>query len=195
MKGNLYSISVFFLSVLFLDESSCNRQAAASSGSKGIYPLNVGNYWIYKDSTFTESKFVSIANDTDKIVRAGEWNGRTTFIFDDGREWFSSGDTVYQLGAQRTGAKYPSPVMMVTEKESKFNFLFGGDVLVQKTIEKLPSCPENRWNPSACYKISDSCGGYMINGYGVGILREKKSDCFSNKSNYVIRTLTDVHFQ
>jgi hypothetical protein len=195
MKNNLYSISAFLLSVLFLDESSCNRQAAASSGSRAIYPLNVGNYWVYKDSTFSEGKLVSTANDTDKIVRSGEWNGKTTFIFDDGREWFSSGDTIYQLGKQRTGAKFPSPVMMATEKESKFNSMFGGDVAVQKKIEKLSSCPENKWEPSACYKISDTCDGYMINGYGVGILREKTTECFSGNNNYITRTLINVYLQ
>jgi hypothetical protein len=119
MKGYLFSFSAFFLSILLIDQSTCSQQADASSdkgGATGIYPLAQGNYWIYRDSIFSDGRFSSIVNDTDKIVSSAEWNGRKTFVFDDGREWFMSGDTIYQLASQRSGFKFPSPVMMPSEK-------------------------------------------------------------------------------
>lgn len=193
MKGYLFSISAFFLSVLLIDESSCNQQASAAAGKRGFFPLAAGNYWIFRDSTFSEGKFVSVSNDTDKIVSVSDWNGKKTFIFQDGKEWYMSGDTVYQLSTQRTGFKFPSPALIASDKGGNFNYVFGGDVVVQKEVEKLVSCPQNQWKSISCYKISDSCNSYQIVGYGVGILHERISECFSGKNNYTTRTLIDLH--
>jgi hypothetical protein len=33
----------------------------------------------------------------------------------------------------------------------------------------------------SCYIVSDDCGGNFIVGYGVGVLREKIGECFSQK--------------
>ncbi|MBK9729953.1 MAG: hypothetical protein IPO83_01485 [Chitinophagaceae bacterium] len=190
MKGYLFSFTAFFLVLLLADKSSCTQQASATG--KGILPLSMGNYWVYRDSVFTDGQLTTVSNDTDKIVSTEDWNGKTTYVFADGKEWFQSGDTIYQLGRQRTGFKFPSPVMMPTEKESNFNYVFGGDVVIQKTIVKLLSCNDAKWKSSTCYKISDSCEGYQIVAYGIGIIREKTSECFSGKNNYSTRTLIDM---
>ncbi|HUM46969.1 MAG TPA: hypothetical protein PLD84_08575 [Chitinophagales bacterium] len=191
MKGYLFSFTGILLVILLADQSSCNQQALAAGSA--IYPLAAGNYWVYRDSVFTDGSLTTVTNDTDKIVSTADWNGKTTYTFADGKEWYMSGDTIYQLSRQRTGVKFPSPVMMATEKESNFNYVFGGDVVIQKTIVKLPSCSEGKWQPKSCYKIADNCGGYLIVGYGVGIIREKTSECFSGKNNYTSRTLIDMY--
>lgn len=194
MNLYLFSLSAFFLSVFLFNESTCQQQAAAASG-KQLFPLAVGNYWVYADSIFSEGRLVSVANDTDKIKSASQWNGRKTFVFSDGKEWFVSGDTVYQLGSQRSGVKISSPVMMASEKESTFNSVFGGDVVVQKKVAKLSACPDNRWKASACYQVTDRCDGYAIVGYGVGIIREKIVECSTGKENYTSRTLIDMNLK
>lgn len=179
------------LVVLLAEQPSCNQQATAKGSV--IVPLAVGNYWVYRDSVFTDGQLTLVTNDTDKIVSTEKWNGKTTFIFNEGREWYESGDTIYQLSRQRSGTKFPSPVMMAVEKEATFNYVFGGDVVIQKTIIKLPDCPGGNWNATGCFKIFDSCEGYMIVGYGIGVIREKSSACLAEKSNYSTRTLIDMH--
>ncbi len=193
MRGYFFSFSAFFLVMLLTDQSSCHQKATANGSS--IVPLSVGNYWIYRDSVFTDGQLTLVTNDTDKIVSTASWNDKTTFIFDEGKEWYQSNDTVYQLSRQRTGVKFPSPVMMVVAQEGTFNYVFGGDVVMQKTIVRLPDCPAGQWHSPACFKISDSCEGYMMISYGIGIIREKSSECFAGSKNYSTRTLIEVHLK
>lgn len=190
MNGYLLAITGLLWIILSADQNSCNKHSVAAGG--GIVPLAEGNYWIYRDSIFSEGALVSIVNDTDKIVSTAQWNGITTYVFADGREWFLSGDTIYQLSRQRTGVKFPSPVMMPADQESSFNYVFGGDVVIQKTISKLAACPPVKWQTNTCYRITDHCEGYLIVGYGVGIIREKTSECFSGKNNYTSRNLIEM---
>ena len=190
MSGYLISFSALLL-VLLAEQPSCNQNATAKGSV--IVPLAVGNYWVYRDSVFTDGQLSLVSNDTDKIVSTERWNDKTTFIFNEGKEWFESGDTIYQLGRQRTGTKFPSPVMMAVEKEGTFNYVYGGDVVIQKTIVKLPDCTGGIWNATGCFKIYDSCEGYMIVAYGIGVIREKSSACFAEKNSYSIRTLIDMH--
>ena len=192
MKGYLFSCTAFFLTMIFLDQQSCQQQAQASK-SKSFFPMAKGNYWVYRDSTIEDGKLISVTNDTDKIVGESNWNGKKTYLFADGKEWFSSGDSVFQLSIQRTQVKFPNPVMMAVEKESDFNYVFGGDAVIRKKISKLSSCPKSKWESAACYEISDDCYGSMIVASGIGILRQRISDCNSGKASYTTKTLVDVH--
>lgn len=193
MNNYLFSFTALLLLLLLADRSSCNRTAPGNI--KSLVPLAVGNFWVYADSTFTEGRLAAVSNDTDKIVSTGEWNGKTTFVFNDGREWYAGGDTIYQLSRQRTGTKFPSPVMMATETAATFNYVFGGDVVMQKTIEKLQVCPEVKWQSAVCYKITDHCEGYQVVAAGIGMVREKITACFMQKGSYSTRTLIDLHLQ
>ncbi|MBK6483997.1 MAG: hypothetical protein IPG01_12905 [Chitinophagaceae bacterium] len=193
MKGYLFSVTALLMILLLNEKPGCNESATAVGGS--IVPLSKGNYWIYRDSVFTDGALSLVTNDTDKIVSTEDWNGRTVYVFADGKEWFASGDTIFQLGRQRTGAKIASPVMMPVKEESRFNFMYGGDVVIEKTIVNMATCPESKWKASACYKITDNCEGYWIVGAGIGIIREKTSECFSGKNNYTSRTLIEMKVQ
>ena len=193
MKGYLFSVPALLLILLLNEKPSCNQSAPAGGGS--LVPMSKGNYWIYRDSVFTDGALSLVTNDTDKIVSTEEWNNKTVYVFADGKEWYTSGDTIYQLGRQRTGAKISSPVMMPVQEESRFNFMFGGDVVIEKTIIKMAACPEGKFKASACFRITDHCEGYWIVGSGIGIIREKTSECYSGKNNYTTRTLIEMKVQ
>lgn len=202
MKGYLFSFIGLLLLAVVTDHSSCQQQSQGStsattsttaSSKKGIFPLAVGNYWVYRDSTFNDGAFASSSTDTVRISKESNWNGRKTFVFNDGREWYASGDTVYQLHMQRTQVKTSSPALLLTDKESTFNYVMGGDVVIQKTVSRLSACPSSKWNSGTCYKYSDNCGGYTIVNTGVGVLREKIAQCPAGSGEYRTRTLTDVH--
>jgi hypothetical protein len=121
----------------FFTAASSSTTVTTANSSKGFFPLAAGNYWIYRDSTFSNGKLASVSSDTDRIVSESNWNGKKTFILNDQKELLVSGDTLYQLTMQRTGAKFPTPVIIASEKEISYNYLFGGDVVMQKTVSKL----------------------------------------------------------
>ena len=198
MKGYFFSIAVFLLPLAISNHSSCQHSASDGSETKttkpdqGFYPLAAGNYWVYTDSAFSGGKLLSVTNDTDKIVSESMWNGKKTYLFDDNREWVGSGDTIYLLTMQRTQVKYPTP-MIIAAVNSSYNYAYGGDVVMQRNVTQLSSCPQNKWGSKTCYRVSDACQGYLVVGTGVGILKERTSDCSSGNANYTIRTLVDAH--
>ena len=192
MKGTLYCFAGVLLLVLQMNQSSCQKTKAAS---QSLLPLAMGNEWIYRDSVFENGKLISVMNDTDRIAQASTFEGRTTYIFSDGREMMLKGDSLFQLVRQRSGLKFPTPVFLPTETETKFNYAFGGDVVKQQTVTVIKECPKNSWSISKCFRITDTCNSEVIFGYGVGVLREKKMDCSSSGKNYSVRTLLRVNFK
>lgn len=190
-NGKLFSFSAILMVVLQMNQSSCQKTKA---GSPSLLPLAAGNEWIYRDSVFENGKLVSVANDTERITQTSRFEGKTTYIFSDGRELLLKGDSLFQLVKQRSGVKFPTPVFLPTETETKFNYAFGGDVVMQQTVTAIKDCPKNSWGTSKCFRITGNCNSEAIFGYGVGILREKKVDCSSSGKNYSVRTLLGVKF-
>jgi hypothetical protein len=192
MKGTLHCFAGLLLVVLQMNHSTCQK---TKPDSHPLLPLAAGNEWIYVDSTFEKGKLVSVKNDTDRITGTSEFQGKKSWIFSDGRELMLRGDTLFQLVRQRSSVKFPTPLFIATETETKFNYAFGGDVMKQQTVKRLHACPKNPWNTSACYSISDDCGNQIIFGAGVGVMRQVTFDCFSGKENYSVRTLREVNLK
>lgn len=184
MNSPLLSFVVLIISMLQIQQSSCQQD---SKINKPLLPLAVGNEWIYSDSVFTDGSFASVKNDTDRIVSRSTFEGNPTFTFSDGRELMLKGDSLFQLVRQRTGLKFPTPVFFPVETETTFNYAFGGDVMKQQTVSKMKACPENSWDASNCYLVTDGCNGERIFGKGTGVIWEKKTDCSSK--DYSVRTL------
>ena len=197
--GRLFSFSGILMVILQMNQSSCQKTKA---GSQLLVPLAVGNEWIYLDSVFENGKLISVTNDTDRILNSSTFEGKTTYIFSDGREMLLKGDSLFQIVSQRSGVKFPTPVFLPTETETKFNYAYGGDVVRQQTVALMKDCPirkdsfgKNSWNSSKCFRITDYCNSETIFGFGVGVLREKKIDCAFSEKNYSIRTLIAVKFK
>jgi len=188
----LLSLSGIFISVLFLKEPACQSN---SSKESGVLPLAVGNEWIYLDSVTEDGKLVSVSPDTLRIERTSSLENKTTYIFNDGKEMMVRGDTLFQLAMQRGGAKFPTTVFYPSESESSYNYMFGGDVAVQRTVSRMSGCPKNAWNGSKCYRVTDSCHGEIIFIYGIGIYREKLTQCASPAKNFTVKTLVSVKFK
>ncbi|MFI5135822.1 MAG: hypothetical protein ACHQD9_08220, partial [Chitinophagales bacterium] len=151
-----FSLCGIFSSILFLKESSCQTK---SSLHNGMLPLAIGNEWIYIDSVTEEGKLISVSNDTLRIEKISSFENATTYLFNDGREMMVRGDTLFQLVLQRGGSKFPTVVFYPSETESSFNYAFGGDVVVQRTVNRMSDCPKSAWSNSKCYKVTDSCHG------------------------------------
>jgi len=184
MKIVLIVISACF----FANAPSCRQAAPAHT----FFPLGVGNYWIYRDSLFEDGHLSTVTIDTLRVDSEITWKGRKTFMLSDNRQWYESGDTVYQLGFQRTGVQFPTAIMMPSDTPSTFNFIFGGDVVMTATVTKIV-CSDSKWNASSCYKISDNCGAYLVEAYGIGIIRQLLKPCSSAHQQYTTRTLMDFH--
>lgn len=191
MSGKLFSFSGILLVILQMNQSSCQK---TKTGSQPLFPLATGNQWIYRDSVFENGKLILVMNDTDRILKTSIFEGKTTYIFSDGREMLLKGDSLFQLVSQRSGVKFPTPVFLPTETQTKFNYAFGGDVMKQQTVTLMKICPANSWSVAKCFRITDTCNGEVIFGYGVGVLREKKVDCSSSGKNYSVRILEGVNF-
>lgn len=192
MSGKLFSFAGILMVILQMNQSSCQKTKA---GSPSLLPLAVGNEWIYRDSVFEDRKLISVMNDTLRILETAAFEGKTTYIFSDGREMLLKGDSLFQLVRQRNQVKFPTPVFLPTETQVKFNYAFGGDVVKQQTLTALKDCPGNSWNVSKCYRITDHCGSETIFGYGIGVLREKNIDCSSSGKNYSMRILLGMNFK
>ncbi|HYV90250.1 MAG TPA: hypothetical protein VE978_00635 [Chitinophagales bacterium] len=198
MNGKFFSFTGMLMMVLQMNQSSCQK---TKSNSPSLLPLAAGNEWIYRDSVFENGKLISVMDDTDRIASTSTFKGETTYIYSDGREMLLRGDSLFQLVSQRSGVKFPTPVFIPTETETKFNYAFGGDVMKQQTVTMMKDCPipkdsfgKSSWSISKCYRITDVCNSETIFGYGVGIVREKKIECFSPEKNYSARTLIKVKF-
>jgi hypothetical protein len=190
--NNFFSLSVVLISTLLLRDPSCQEK---SSGKSSLLPLSVGNTWIYRDSVVEDGKLVSVSNDTLRIEKKSSFENSDTYLFSDGKEIMQRGDTLFQIVSQRGGYKFPTMIFYPSETASSFNYAFGGDVVMQRTVSRLPACRKNDFNISRCYKVSDSCGGEISFGVGVGVYREKATDCSSPSKNYTIKTLIAVNFQ
>ncbi|MBA3649173.1 MAG: hypothetical protein H0W62_11595 [Chitinophagales bacterium] len=186
MRITLLYLSMFIITSIVSEKNTCN-QVAGSQTSNPIMPLAVGNFWVYLDSVVQEGQ-LQIRHDTLKIVSEETWEGKKVFKFSDGKEWYIQHDTIYQVGTQRNRARFSSPVFFLTNDATTFNYVQGGDVVVQKTISKI-ECPEMKWKSEGCYKISDRCDGYTIIAKYIGILRERTEDCYSGSQNFSTRTL------
>ena len=150
---------------------------------------------------FENGKLISAVNDTDRVTSTSTFEGKTTYIFSDGREMLLDGDSLFQIVQQRNRVKFPTPVFLPTESEVTFNYAFGGDVVKQQTVRLLKDCPivkdsygKNSRSITKCFLITDVCKSETIFGYGIGIIREKKIDCFSPGKNYSVRMLIGVKF-
>jgi hypothetical protein len=200
MKGYFFSIAVFLLPLAISNHSSVSirRQMVPKLKPRNqtrVFTRSLpGNYWVYTDSAFSGGKLLSVTNDTDKIVSESMWNGKKTYLFDDNREWVGSGDTIYLLTMQRTQVKYPTP-MIIAAANSSYNYAYGGDVVMQRNVTQLSSCPQNKWGSKSATKSLMPCQGYLVVGAGVGILKERTMDCSSGNENYTIRTLVDAHLK
>ena len=191
MNNIFLSFSGFLLAILFLRESSCSQ--STESGSD-VIPLKKGNVWIYRDSIIENGKLTSVSLDTLRIESTATFEGVTTYLFNDGKELMVKGDTIFQLVTQRGGYKFPTKLFFASEEEATFNYAFGGDVMIQRTVSSIP-CTANDFKVSKCYRISDGCRGETILGAGVGILREIITDCKSTHDYYSSRTLIATRFQ
>jgi len=154
--------------------------------------MAVGNEWFYVDSLFENWRLVSVTRDTDRVSAKSVFEGKTSWMFSDGREMLLNGDTLFQLVRQRSGTKFPTPVFIPAQTETRFNYAFGGDVVKQQTVTKMNGCPKNQWDVSTCFRITDACKSETILGYGIGILKAKTIDCSSGNGNYTIRTLIGI---
>lgn len=190
--NNFFSLSAVLIATLLLRDPSCQEK---SSNGNSLLPLKVGNEWIYRDSVVEEGKLVSVVVDTLLIEKTSSFENSTTYLFSDGKEIMQRGDTLFQIVSQRGGYKFPTMLFYPSETESSFNYAFGGDVVIQRTVNRLSACKKNDFNISRCYKVSDSCSGEILFGYGVGIYREKTTDCSSPSKNYTVKTLIAINFQ
>jgi len=177
--------------ILLTADSTCKKDSPAGSA---LLPLKLGNEWIYRDSTVEDGNLISTTNDTLRIEKTSSFENSPTYIFSDGKEILQRGDTLFQIVSQRGGYKFATKLFYLSETESSFNYAYGGDVMMQRTVSRLPGCPKNEWGASRCYYVKDGCQGEMTFAVGVGILREKTTQCFSPAKNYSIKTLISVHF-
>lgn len=157
-------------------------------------PLKQGNEWIYLDSVIEDGKLTAVSFDTLRIESTATFEGTPTYLFSDGKELMVKGDTLFQLVTQRGGYKFPTKMFFASEEATTFNYAFGGDVMIQRTVSAIP-CSKNSFEVSKCYRVSDGCRGESIIGAGVGILRETSSDCRSPHEHSSSRPLMETNFR
>lgn len=178
-------------SVLLMKEPSCR---SSQGEQRGLFPMAFGNEWIYIDSVIENGKLIFVTYDTLRIERVSEFEGKASYIFSDGKEFMQNGDTLFQLVTQRGGFKFLTPYFIATETETAFNYAFGGDVIIQRTVTRESQCP-GQWKTGNCYRISDGCRGSMVFLEGTGIINERHTECNSPGSNYTSRTLAQILFK
>lgn len=194
MKNKFFSFTGLLIAALLLNETQCQQnsatQNAAAPGKSGsVLPMAVGNQWIYNDSVFLQGKINEIVFDTLTILKTGNQNGKTTFIFSDGKELSQSGDTIFQWVSQRSGMRFPTTLFIKSENELSYNYMFGGDVIMERTVSKMKSCDSKIKEAVNCYVVKDRCNAETIFSEGIGIVRERTTDCFGGEKSYTIRTL------
>jgi hypothetical protein len=191
MTNTLFSCMALLTSVLLMKEPSCRSPRGEQSG---LFPMAFGNEWIYLDSVIENGKLVSVRYDTLRIERTSEFESKASYIFSDGKEFMQNGDTLFQLVTQRGGFKFATPYFIATETETSFNYAFGGDVVIQRTVTRERQC-STQWASGNCYRISDGCRGGLVFLAGTGIISERHTACNSPGSNYTSRTLVHVLFK
>jgi hypothetical protein len=191
MKNTLFSFAGFMLSILMLSEKKCENSSLANSKTFAIaiLPMAVGNQWIYLDSVFLQGKLMKTNFDTLRILKSGNQNGAATFIFSDGKELSENGDTIFQWVSQRSGVKFPTTYFIKSEDELKYNYVFGGDVIMERTVSRMKNCISKDCEGSACYTVKDRCNAETVFATGIGVMRERTTDCFGGEKSYSIRTL------
>lgn len=191
MNHLFFSAAGIFVAVMFLKEPACRHH----SGVGHSFPLAAGNEWIYRDSVVENGLLISVSFDTLRIEQVSAFEGTTSYVFNDGKEMTLSGDTLFQLVTQRGGHKYATPFFIPSETETSYNYAFGGDVMIQRSVKQLTNCPAVEWQVTKCYLVSDGCRGGMIVGAGVGIIREVMTECRSPKENYTSKTLVAMNLK
>ena len=191
MSNKFYSFAGFILALFLIKESSCQK---TSSATNSLIPLSVGNEWIYRDTVVEDGNIVSVSMDTLRIEKTSSLDNNTTFVLSDGKEIMQRGDTLFQIVSQRGGYKFPTPLFYPSETESSFNYAFGGDVVMRRTVNRNINCPKNEWTITKCYTVKDDCKGETIFMYGLGIYREKITQCASPAKDYTSRTLIKTNF-
>ena len=149
--------------------------------SEAIIPLSLGSYWIYVDSSFTETG-VTVSFDTVKI-------NSTTFI--NGKTWFvvsgstfpnyvrSSNDTLFELQPSMLPNQYVSSNWLIpaTLDTSVYFILIGGDVLsfrfcIRKdSVYKIGKTSFSQY--SKHWEKSDSRNYSIIVANGIGIVERE----------------------
>lgn len=132
--------------------------------------------------------------DTLVIVGTSNFEGKTTYIFSDGKELLLKGDSLFQVVQQRSAVKFLTPLFLPTETQTTFHYAFGGDVVKQQTVTRMSNCPKTPWKSLKCFRVEDVCHSQFILAYGVGIIREKITDCSTAGKIYTTRTLVAVKF-
>jgi hypothetical protein len=145
---------------------------------------------IYVDSVFENGKLSSLSVDTVRFEEVREFEGRPAIVFSNGNTWIESGDTVFQISRGR-GGEFLSPLYIFSEKPAEFNFVFGGDVVMNRKVEKLGVCEFELADTYTCYRFTDQCGNYSIVARGLGIIRELRFDC-NQPETYSSKTLLAV---
>lgn len=211
MKAILFCLFSYVTSAVVTDQSSCNSTSDATESDTTFssllesarkidsiinifLPLSVGNFWVYRDSIWESGKLMDVTDDTLRITEEGTYLGHKTYRFNDGKTWFASGDTIFQVYSTRGGGKIHAPVLMASGKPTEFNSLFGGDVVIHKTVSKMETCPIPQWGNYSCYKVKGHCDSYQIVAYGIGIIWEVNKNCGPDSGNYSTRTLVSYSF-
>jgi hypothetical protein len=188
--NSLVSMLFLVISVLFLNESSCQNKNHGEAN--GLLPTRAGTTWVYRDSVFEDGKLTSVKMDTIRVTENFQYENLTAFRLSDEREFMVMGDTLFQLVRQRGGQKFPTPFFYPSENESTFSYAFGGDVMMQRTVKRLGECPNSEWSKFPCYIASSGCRGDLIFIRGAGIYRETFSDCSSPQRYFSSRTLVSA---
>jgi len=186
MKQMLFSFSGWVLILLLAHDSSCQQK---SQTENSLIPLAVGHTWIYRDSIFENGKLKETQMDTVKIISREMFEGTPAYHFSNGKELMLRHDTLYEMTAQRTGIKFPTPIFIATTSEADFNYLLGGDVMMKRKAVKLKQCAFGGETSYECWKVTDQCNAEMIFASGIGEVRSVTGDCSGQHNDYSTHTL------
>lgn len=188
MKARFFGLWLWLvMAAMIFQANRCHQQTA---GTTGVFPLATGNVWIYVDTLWQEGRVIQVFFDTLTVTAQQSFEGRPTYLLSDGRELMWRNDTLFQIVQQRGGYRFATIYFVAREQPVVFNYAFGGDVVIQRTAERLSECIRYYGNEkAACYRISDACGGDMILQVGVGVVYWRAGRCFAEEGSVLTKTL------
>ncbi len=173
---------LFALIIILLSAASNGQKMQAKH--KPLFPLAVGNYWIYTDSKHPDKP------DTVRITMERMIGTDTAFTDNHGMTLTEKNDSVFTYDETELQARYKELLYFPAQKETQFSRLVGGDLLFSVTACRIDGPYKvNGKEYFDCYKFTTPHYDekyVVIISRGIGIIETEESGIKRSLKEYKV---------